>query len=330
MAQETQTLPGLERFLRERLNFSSAELADVKQGQVVTKMPKRADDWESAVFGIVRIRVPIDFFVKQQRDVSTLFRTPSVTQIGAFRTPPQLEDLDGLTFTPKHLEAIRNCRAGDCDFKLPADLIETFRQTIDWSSPVSSERAQQLFRQWLVRYVRGYLTGGAAALTQYADKTEPQEIAKGTRRLLGESPYLLEYVPEFHHYLEAFPDAVLPDVDDQIYWSVEDFGLRPLVTVNHVTAYRPSSTAGPKVIVAARQIYASHYLQADLKILSLVEDIRKTDGPAFYLLFLDRSLLDTKVGGIKGGLIRARVLENDRERLESTRKRLEETYRRSR
>jgi hypothetical protein len=326
-AQVRESLPELEAFLRQRLKFVSSDLVDLKRGKVVTRVPGPSDDWETSAFGIVRIRAPIDSVAAGLAGVAALLRTPLVTRIGSFGRPPRPGDVDSLILTREHLDAFRNCRQGDCDVKLPADLMERLERTVDWSQPAAREQVQQLFREWLVEYVRLYFAGGTAALTRYADKLEPQEAAEGARRLLGESPYLLEYVPAFHHYLEAFPNGVLADVSDYVYWSVEDFGLRPLISASHVTVHRRSGTTGPQVIVAIRRIYASHYLQADLTILSLVEDPQSRDEPAFFLLLLGRSLLDTKLGGIKGGLLRGRVLRNNRDRLESIRLGLEDTYR---
>ena len=324
--QAPDTQPALRAFLAERLKFSEAELAAAERGNVVTKMPGRGDDREVAVFGIVRVGAPVELFIERHRDLETFMKTQWVTQLGAVGTPPRLEDLARLTLTRKHLEAIRDCRVGDCDVKLPAEAIQRFQRELDWTTPDVEERAVDLYRRWVLEYVNTYLAGGNAALARYQDKSEPMEVAKGFRRLLSESPYLIEYVPPFHHYLEAFPEAELPNVEDRLFWSVEDFGLRPVITVTHVTLYRPEQAGRLRVVVALKQIYSSHYFQAGVKFLALVDDSERSGTPAFYLLYLDRSLFDTELGGIKGRVVRQRLRENIGDRLASIRKNLEQAF----
>lgn len=314
----------LRQFLRQRLEFSDQDWAAVERGEVVTKMPGRTDNRETAIFGIVRVNAPPALFVEGHRDVESFMSSQWLTALGEFSRPPRLDDLAGLSLSPRHLNSIRNCRVGDCEVKLPADAIEQFRRDVDWSGAGAEQQAEDILRRWLLQYVEAYLAEWNAALVQYDDKDEPLDVVEGFRHLLEESPYLLEYVPEFHHYLESFPDATLPHAEDRLFWSVEEFGLRPVMTMTHMTLHQRAAEDGPKIVVALKQIYASHYFQAAVKFMAVVEGAGTPAQLAFYLLYLDRSLFDTKVGGIRGRLVRERLRKITSDRLASIRRNLEE------
>lgn len=92
-----------------------------------------------------------------------------------------------------------------------------------------------------------------------------------------------------------------------MYWSKDVYNAaKPVVTVTHVNIFRSEDgAAAPAVVVAGKQIFASHYMNGALGLTMVLGDA--SDG-ARYLVYLNRSQLDL-LGGIFGFLKRS-VLES--------------------
>lgn len=153
----------------------------------------------------------------------------------------------------------------------------------------------------------------------YDDRRQPLALHEGFHALLAESPYVADHAPEFHHYLDAYPRQPLAGVTDVIYWSVQEFGLRPLTTVTHASVYRRAPGSEPRTVIAMKQIYASHYFHAALQLIEVFEDRSEFGGPRAYLVYLDRSLFDTALGGLTRRTVERRLQGNLASRLNGMR-----------
>ena len=84
-----------------------------------------------------------------------------------------------------------------------------------------------------------------------------------------------------------------------VYWSRElyGFGLKPLINVTHTTVHK----ANPSVtVIAAKQIWASHYYDGSLGFTVLVDA-----SPGTYLVYLNRSRIDLlRDAGFKRWLVK--------------------------
>jgi len=60
---------------------------------------------------------------------SQLSRNPKVQH------PPQFSDLDGFTLERGHFKQLKNCEPGKCDVQLPAEAMDAFKQSVNWSAP---------------------------------------------------------------------------------------------------------------------------------------------------------------------------------------------------
>jgi hypothetical protein len=78
-------------------------------------------------------------------------------------------------------------------------------------------------------YVKAYRQAGNPALMEYHDQENPVLVANEYRFLLEQSRFLTDYAPEFHKYLEEFPKASSPNVEEFICWSKETYGLKPVL-----------------------------------------------------------------------------------------------------
>jgi hypothetical protein len=178
-------------------------------------------------------------------------------------------------------------------------MIDRFRKEIDWQAPDYQLNATKLFKQMLVEYVSDYRTRGDAALIEYNDKRDEVSLATEQRALAGASSYLNDIL--------ADKDSGLRLIEDAIVWSKIKFGLKPVIAINHITVYQRQSDAGPQVLVAEKQIYASHYFDASLALTGFVS----VPANGNYLIYENRSLADGLTGPfgrVKRGVVEKKAL----------------------
>ena len=135
------------------------------------------------------------------------------------------------------------------------------------------------------------------------------------------SEFLTRGLPQLAASLQDYPKRALPG-ESFVYWSKESVGGKPIVFATHVTIVRNHEAGLPDTLVAGKQVFATHYINAGLNVTSIV---RGPDGQR-YLVYLN-SEVDV-LGGFFGGLVRmvmgrrlrteaACVLQGLGERLES-------------
>jgi hypothetical protein len=67
-------------------------------------------------------------------------------------------------------------------------------------------------------------------------------------------------------YLRGYPTVARPrQTSDFFYWSLAEFGLRPVFRINHVVVHATGRTSGPLHVVLVKQLYASHYFRTALE-----------------------------------------------------------------
>lgn len=306
-------------FLRKSVGFTEAQVAAVDGGQVVARLLPSVDKPEIAAFGSVRVRGDAAAFLQQLRDGVAFRRGPSILEIGRFSRPPRVEDLAGLTLDEGDYKAARQCRPGDCDIKMSRSAMERMHRELDWKAPDARVRTTDLMKHMLVEYVTAYMQGGTAEMATYVDKDRPLETPAEFRKLLAATPYLVQYVPTFHRYVEDYPKGALAGAEDAFYWTKDKFGPKPTICLYHTTVWPDPAESG-RAVIASKQIYASHYFQAGLDVLALVPA-----GPgAFYLMDLYRVRIDPPTGMLSGvmlGKIRGGIEQGVAERLKTARAR---------
>ncbi len=291
-------------FLQKYLQFSQKDLLAMEQGEVVAKVfDARNVENEVGAFGVVHLNIPKEFFVEQFRDIVKFTESPEVKEIAKFSHPPRLEDLQDMTLATAVVKALKNCKPGSCLAKMSAGMMERFRQEVDWSAPDYHEQVTALMRRILLDYVTAYLKEGDAALGEYDDQKDPLRIADAFQGVLQNSPYLREYVPELYSYLQKFPKGELPHVENFIYWSNEEFGLRPVINIYHVTIYTRHQPDSTDIFITSKQIYASHYFEIAFGFTALVDEVGAEGLSNSYLMYLNRSRFDNLRGSLKGLII---------------------------
>lgn len=303
--------PSVEEFLKSRMEVSDEEWASVESGAPLVKLRPRRDDSETRLLGIVKIQGEPEEFVERYRDIVAFEKGTGVLQIGRFGNPPRVEDLAALTLEADDLSSFQDCRPGDCAIKLSEGAMAAFEK-IPWEAADASERANDLARRMIVDFLESYRAGGNAALGVRHDKKEPLLVCRQFEEMM-EDPDLPVLFPELVRFLTEYPEASLPGGEEFFYWSKVDFGLKPVIRLNHVGIYRPESGLA-KYVMASKMIYTTHYFNTGIEIKFLAQDPGQSG--SYYLLAGNRSRSDG-LTGFTGAMISGKIRGKAREGLES-------------
>lgn len=280
-----------QQFLN-KLGFSHDQIRQIEHGAVAVKILK-SEKHEVAAVAVVRMHVPQDFFVARLRDIERHKKSEAVLQVRKFSDPARAEDFADLTLLPPDVRDLGTCRPGRCRFKLSASQMELIQKQVDFSAPNAQEQANAAMRRLLADYAREYDANGNRAMIVYADKDRSVNTATQFAALVDRSSDVLAYSPEFREYLLHFPEITLEGIERFLYWSKENYGhkLQSITAITDFVIYhRPGSN--PPVLIASKQIYATHYLEASLA-LTMLFDRNETDPvPGFYLVYVNRSRID--------------------------------------
>ncbi|GMR23549.1 MAG: hypothetical protein BMS9Abin37_1990 [Acidobacteriota bacterium] len=298
-------------FLEHDIGLSDDEIRKAEQGEVVVKMLDTPVKHEVALFGIVWVNATTDYFVEKYSDIENFEKGKGILQIEKISNPPKLEDFASLRFPQEDLDAIRKCKIGDCAVKIQEDSLRRLQTEIDWKAADAEQKAQRLIAEMAFEGMLKYRKGGDEALSAYRDKKRPLFLAKEFDAMLDNSPYLFEYLPELGNFLQNYPDAELEGASDFLYWSMNEFGLKPLFRINHVVIYPLAEGHNADVAMASKMIYASHYFHTALEIRVLVRDSDNPTDVGFYLISMNRSRSDG-LTGFFGSIVRSQAVKRAR------------------
>jgi hypothetical protein len=275
-------------FLAPSIIVSAEDRATLDRDRVLARtLP--GPSGQLAVFVATRLNARPDALTAWTRAIAELKRGKFVLAAGRFSDPPQESDLAGLTLDERDLDAIRRCRPGACGLKLSA--AEIGRLTGAGAHAGAEWRAvlQQEFRRLLVDRVIRYRAGGLAASLPPSDRAKPVRPQDAFAAILERSPYLTR-MPGVMDWLARYPRADAA-VESFFYWSKEHYAEgKPVVSVTHVGIVHPASDPRvPAVLVAGKQIYATHYVDGGLGLTMIVRDA-STD--TSYLVYVNRSHVD--------------------------------------
>jgi hypothetical protein len=295
-------------FLAPWVIVSPEDRARLDRDQVLTRtLP--GTDGQLAVFVATRLNAQPDALVAWTRAIAELKRSTFVQAVGRFSDPPSPSDLERLTLDERDLDAIRRCRAGACGMKLSAGEIESLTAVVAGAGPGWQDAVQREFRRLLTERVIQYRAGGLASLSPLADRKNPRRAEDAFSAIVERSPYLRK-LPRVVAWLKEYPHAD-SGVESFFYWSKEHLGqCKPVISVTHVCIVRPQSGHGlPAILVAGKQIFATHYFEGGLGLTMVLRD--STNGTQ-YLAYVNRSQVDM-LRGFFGGFVRV-VLEDRVER----------------
>ena len=300
-------------FFRPTVTITEAEQRLLDRGEPIAR-PLAAQGAEIAVFAAVPVAIDADRLVAWIERIEALKKSSYVAAIHRFSDPPRLEDLADLTLERDDLDAIAECRPGDCGVKLSADEMRTL-------SSLAADERQQAFRRLLLIRVTRYLAGGD--IGPFDDRADAISPAQAFDSVLEHSAFLIRGMAELAEALRR-PPRPDSDAGSFLYWSKERIANKPIVIVTDVRVVRSDDPRRPAVLVAGKQIFWTHYLGASLAVTALA---RGPSPASNYLVYVNRSEVDA-LRGVFGGLIRwfaqrrlageaADVLRGLRMRLES-------------
>lgn len=287
--------------------FGPAQLAALDRGEALARILK-TDRREVAVIGAVRIKGARERMVERFRRVANLRNSDLVMQVGVFGPTPQPGDLAGLTFEQYDVDAIRECRPGDCPVRLSKEAIARMQGAIDWRAPDARSQSARAWRQVLADVAVGYTRGGDSALLEYVNKAEPLSVATELNLVYEDFAHLFKRAPHLAQHIKQYPNARIDGAENVLFWSKSDLGVRPVVSITHQTIYAPPS--GP-MFIAAKRIYAMHYIDAGLGVTMLTDD---GDG-GFYMTILER-IRTRSLTGFSRAVVRSVVQDKTREGVE--------------
>jgi hypothetical protein len=308
-------------FFQPSITITTDDRRQLDRGEPIARVLP-AKDLEVAVLAAVPVNIDGDRLVAWIRRIEELKKSAYVLAIRRFSDPPRLEDLADLRLDDEELSEILACRPGRCGVKLSAAEMSTLRRAAAEAGNAWKATLEGEFRRVALERVREYLTTGAIGpFENHGDKIWPaQEFAK----LVDHSTFLVHHLPAFAEQLRAVPRSPDPCVESFLYWSKERVANRPISSVTHVNIIRGDDAASPDVLVAGKEIFSTHYINASLGLTALM---RGEPGGPNYLVYVNRSQVDV-LHGMFAGIIRwfmqrrlkdeaANVLQGLRRRLES-------------
>lgn len=320
-----QTAPVTDpfEFLRPTVVLSAADRGLLDAGEAIVRVVS-GQGRELVILSAARINVGGDRLVAWVRQIADLKKGSYVPEIGRFSQPPRLEDLSALTLDDEDLESIRRCRIGACGVKLSDPEITELGQHVARAGLSWQGAVQEAFRRIVLARAQVYLARGHVGTPPYHDQKTTISPDTEFTQILEHSAFLAQRVPDLAVHLRQFPRAPAPDVESFLYWSKEALGGKPIIAVTHVNIIRPSDRSLPEALVAATQVFATHYMTGSLAVTAIT---RGAAGSPPYLTYLNRSRLDV-LGGLFGGIVRriaerrlrgeaAEVVQGVRRRLES-------------
>ena len=298
-----------QKVLSHKAAFAEGDFMVLDQGETVIKLLPAHDKREIAMCGMVRLQAPAEMFLHSFRENMTRKSNPGILEMGSFRNPPLLDDLQALTIENRDIEDLRQCVVGDCQVKLSARMIERLQKEVEWAASDYRIQVTQLLKQILLEYVRDYLIRGDAVLIQYDDKSKGIHLADEQRELMAASSY--DSLADIKDDARGLSKSDVALVESALVWSKIKFGLKPVFAINHIMIYKRPQNIGAQILIVSKQIYANHYFDSSLALTAFLNV--PDPAPKSYLLYENRSRLDGlegPFGKIKRGLIEDKAVNS--------------------
>jgi hypothetical protein len=310
-------------WLRPDISVSEDSLRRMDQRDVVSWMlPSDGDDL--ALFVGSTIRTDARSFGRAIDRPERLWSGPQVRHIVRFSTPPGVEDVAQLALDDRDLDSLRTCRPGDCDVKLSEPEIARVKAAIERSHGAWQTAAQDEFRRIVLDRATAYLARGQRGFEPYVDKA-PVDPQRAFEDVVRQMALVTTRLPELASYFDEFPRTSRLRARSFLFWLETTYTPKPTIQIVHAVAFEPESTGRtPEVVVAWRQVYSTHYVNALLSISALLRDER--DPSRRYLAYVNHSTLDGLQGwlrGMKRHLVEGRVRDTAEALFEAQRQQIE-------
>jgi hypothetical protein len=269
-AQAQQSAPDLASYLEQDIDLNAKQRASVEHGQSVAKVLGSPIDRDVVVFAIMAVDVPRPWFVEHFTAVDVPLRSPTRTNFGIFGTPASPSDVGALAISKDDIKDLKACRPLSCHFKLPASGMAFLSEHVDWNAPDVGARLAQEAREQMAAFVNKYRQHGTGAVVTYDDQATVQ-ASDALAGLLAAPQHIFPGATAFERYLLAYPAEKLDSVSNMIFWSQDQIPHARLIHgIRQMSIYTPPDP-GNATLIATKQLWADHYLEASLDMLSVVD-----------------------------------------------------------
>ncbi len=268
-----------ERVLAERFRFSSAEIAQARQGQAIVKITTDSDELTGV--GAIRLDGKKERLADWLKNVEHFRNAAELGTAHIIPMPPTAGAFAGVTLDSTDLAELKRCTADKCDIRLPANVLAQLQRD-------GGGKANDIIRQMLFDYTAAYMKTGNAA------------VSPEMHGLIAKAKTLTEMAPAFVAYLDGYPGAAPPGVDQRFYWSTMPAGDVSIVAVHHMIQYSPRAE---EIWIADKTLYATRYFDAAVTAIGLYD---APGGAGFYVVAGSR-MKASALTGVAATLLRRQV-----------------------
>lgn len=303
----------LDRILTDRVGLTARQVAGVRAGRPVAVSLPASVDREIQVGGAVHIAADATTVAALLQDVEKLESGEGFIRTRRLSDPPRLEDFKDLELPASDIASLRKCRPGKCEVKLGKGAFDALAG-IDWNAPDVVARVNDLARRMSLGYIDAYRSGGNAELAVYRDSDRPQFIDAEFEDMVTHARVWPETLRPLADYLLRYPGIPAPpDTRDFFYWSMAEFGLKPVVRLNHVVVFSTGLPSRLQYVIAVKQLYASHYFHTALELRAVVAD--EGGAPRGCTLVVLNMARSDGLTGMFGGLVKSKARAGSRDGL---------------
>jgi len=300
-----------------KMGLDDSQIASAAAGKPIVKLLPAKNDRDVVVFGVIGVPVSATDYVKHALDPGRLIGEGS-PRFHIIADPATQADVRALAFDSSEYRDLKTCQPGNCNFKLPASAMKSFREGVNWDAPNAKAQADAKLESGMLTLIGGYRSRGSAAMLTYDDNGGVR-ASDAYSALLAQSSELYDYAPPLQQYLTSYPTNRPPGTREILYWSNgHPPHLRPTLTLEHVVVY-PSSSG--TTLIARKQVYASHYFDGAFELLAVASAGPEAAAAPIYLITVRRIRFDNLPGGVMNvrGRVRDGLVDETRSSLQRDR-----------
>lgn len=255
----------------------------LQAGRVVVRTEVNPDALEAVVVAAVQIHTGLERTIAYFRQLLSYVDGQTTLQYGALPTPVADGDLNALTLDAPDLADLKACTPEHCEMRVGTVDAKTIQSAVDWTASDAPQRGAVWLRSMLVAALRDYQRSGDGALRGFDERGTPLNLQELWRTLEERSVIPAALAPEFQRYLGRYPGARPEPASNEFYFDKQHFtGLKPVTGITHLVTWRDPAQPH-RVLVAQKQIQATHYFYGSLAVTLFVQNAAAT--PSTFVVY---------------------------------------------
>jgi len=117
------------------------------------------------------------------------------------------------------------------DVQLPAEAMDAFKQSVNWSAPDAAKSDKPACTENGARSDSAIHTRRECGPWNLHGQASSCRCRRHVASLLSRSKALPVYLPELEHYLLEYPEAKSENIQSEFYWEKVNFGLKPTLRI---------------------------------------------------------------------------------------------------